>query len=244
MSSRMTIGEDRRERLQPRPAIVVREWNRVALLLDVRRGVQRVTLDHLQAESVGERSRDRRLAASRDAHDQDVDAAVETGHAGGGTSVGSGWPRTPAIRFAAAISAILPRVAREAEAICGTIRQLSIPTSGSSIGMGSGSVTSRAAAAITPSRNASAKATWSTTGPRDVLTSTAVGFIQARELPLMRCRVAGLRFTWIDTKSLSPRSTSSGRYDAPSSIAMSSGTSETSWYRMCIPNPWARRATA
>ena len=41
------------------------------------------------------------------------------------TGVGSGSPRTPASRFAAAMAAILPRVAREADAMCGTIRQLS-----------------------------------------------------------------------------------------------------------------------
>ena len=35
---------------------------------------------------------------------------------------------------------------------------------------------------MTPSRKASARAAWSTTGPRDVLTSTAVGFIQASGL--------------------------------------------------------------
>ena len=50
------------------------------------------------------------------------------------------------------------RVARDAEAMCGTIRQLRSPTSGSSIGIGSGSVTSSAAAAIEPSRSASASA--------------------------------------------------------------------------------------
>ena len=52
-------------------------------------------------------------------------ASRRADHAGGGTSVGSGSPRTPATRFAAAIAAILPRVARDAEAMCGTIRQLS-----------------------------------------------------------------------------------------------------------------------
>ena len=67
-------------------------------------------------------------------------------------------PRTPASRFAAAIAAIRPRVAREAEAMWGTMRQLSSPTSGSSIEIGSGSVTSSAAAAIVPSRSASARA--------------------------------------------------------------------------------------
>ncbi len=104
--------------------------------------------------------------------------------------------------MAAAIAAILPRVARDADAMCGTIRQLSSPTSGSSIGIGSGSVTSSAAAQIVPSRSASASARWSTTGPRDVFTSTAVGFISASVVALMRWRVTGERFTWSDTKSL------------------------------------------
>src|SRR5262249_29055951 len=120
----------------------------------------------------------------------------------GTTGVGSGSPRTPASRFAAAIAAILPRVAPDADAMWGTIRQLSRPTSGSSIGIGSGSVTSSAAAQIVPSLSAAANAAWSTTGPRDVLISTAVGFIQASVSALMRWRVTGLRLTWSDTKSL------------------------------------------
>ena len=46
-------------------------------------------------------------------------------------------------------------------------------------GMGSGSVTSRPAAAITPSTNASASASESTRAPREAFTRVAVGFIFA-----------------------------------------------------------------
>src|SRR4029077_13801265 len=128
-----------------------------------------------------------------------VRSRATPGQAGGATGVGSGSPRTPASKLAAAIWAILPRVARDADAMWGTIRQLSRPTSGSSIGIGSGSVTSRAAAAITPPFNAAARAGWSTSGPRDVLTRTAVGFIHERVVPLMSPRVSSDRLTWIDT---------------------------------------------
>src|SRR5690349_14668479 len=171
--------------------------------------MQRVAFDELRVDGRGERGTDRRLAAPRYAHDEDV--AAGSAHAGGGTSVGSGSPRTPATRFAAAIAAILPRVARDADAMCGTIRQLSRPTSGSSIGIGSGSVTSSAAAQMTPSRSAVANARWSTTGPRDVFTSTAVDFIMASVSALIRCRVTSDRFTWSDTKSLRGSNRSSGR---------------------------------
>ena len=62
---------------------------------------------------------------------------------------------------------------------------------------------------MTPSRRASASASWSMTGPRDVLTSTAVGFIAARVRTLIRCRVSAVRLTWSEMKSL--RSSSSSR---------------------------------
>ena len=44
--------------------------------------------------------------------------------------------------------------------------------------------------------------------------------------------------------ALGRSSASSGRYVAPSGIVTSSGTGWTSWYRISIPKPWARRATA
>src|SRR6186997_961920 len=140
-------------------------------------------------------------------HDQTVG---ERGHwLAALTGVGSGSPRTPASRLAAAIAAIRPRVASVADAMCGRTMQLASPRSGSSPGIGSGSVTSKPAAAITPSRNAAASAPWSTTGPRDVLTSTAVGFIRASAAASMRPRVSGASETCNDTMSL--RSSSSGR---------------------------------
>ena len=47
---------------------------------------------------------------------------------------------------------------------------------------------------MTPSRSASTSAIESTTGPRDVFTRIAVGFIQPRRSALMRPFVSGLRF--------------------------------------------------
>ena len=73
--------------------------------------------------------------------------------------------------------AILPRVANDADAMCGTIRQFGSVSSLWSPGIGSGSVTSSAAPAITPSSSASYSASGSTTGPRDVLTRIAERFI-------------------------------------------------------------------
>ena len=61
----------------------------------------------------------------------------------GSPASGRRSPRMPARRFAAAISAILPRVARDADAMCGTTRQFGRLSSGCDAGIGSGSVTSR-----------------------------------------------------------------------------------------------------
>ena len=82
------------------------------------------------------------------------------------------------------------RVATDAEAMCGTTNAFSSVSSGSSTGIGSGSVTSRPAAMIQPSDRARYRAFWSTTGPRDVLMSTAEGFIEPE--PLLVDEVARL----------------------------------------------------
>ena len=85
------------------------------------------------------------------------------------TQVGSGCPFKPAMRLSTAISAILLRVATLALAICGTTRQLSRLSSGSSCAIGSGSVTSRPAARISPARKAAYSAAGSTNAtPRRV----------------------------------------------------------------------------
>ena len=73
--------------------------------------------------------------------------------------------------------AILARVANEAEAMCGTTRQFGRLSSLWSPGIGSGSVTSSAAPAMTPFLSASYSASGSTTGPRDALTRMAERFI-------------------------------------------------------------------
>ena len=63
---------------------------------------------------------------------------------------------------------------------------LSKASNGSSGGMGSISVTSIAAAKIWCDLSASDRATWSTTGPREVLTKIAVGFIAANSATPIR----------------------------------------------------------
>ena len=75
------------------------------------------------------------------------------------------------------------------------------PTSGWSAGSGSGSVTSSAAARITPVRSASTRASVSTTGPRAVFTRIADGFIDRSAAASMRWRVSAVRLTLSDTKS-------------------------------------------
>ena len=54
---------------------------------------------------------------------------------------------------------------------------------------------------IQPSDRARYRAFWSTTGPRDVLTSTADGFIERSRSSLTRWRVSAVRFVCSDTKS-------------------------------------------
>ncbi len=122
---------------------------------------------------------------------------------GTGTGSGSGSPRRPASTLRAAFSAIRSRVRSVADATWGTTRQLGISASGWSARIGSGSVTSRPAPQRCPERSASVSASWSTTGPREVLMSTAPGFIRASAAASMRCRVSALRLTWRLTKSLS-----------------------------------------
>ena len=63
---------------------------------------------------------------------------------------------------------------------------------------------------MTPSRNATASAAWSTIGPRAVLTSTAVGFIRPSAAASMSPRVSAVSAQLIDTMSLVSSSSSSG----------------------------------
>jgi hypothetical protein len=84
------------------------------------------------------------------------------------------------------MAAIFPRVTFEADAMCGTTTQLGSLTSGWSAGSGSGSVTSRPAAKISPDRSAWVSASGSMTGPREVFTSTALGFMARSASESMR----------------------------------------------------------
>ena len=86
--------------------------------------------------------------------------------------------------------------------------------SGSSGGSGSGSVTSRAAPAIAPSRRARASAAWSTIGPRAVLIRIAVGCISASAGASIRWRVSGVSGQCSETKSERSSNSSSASPDA------------------------------
>ena len=70
--------------------------------------------------------------------------------------------------------------------MCGVTTTLPIVSSGLSLGVGSCSNTSSAAPAISPSRRARINAASSTTPPRQVLMTTAVGFIiLSSRVPIM-----------------------------------------------------------
>ena len=115
----------------------------------------------------------------------DRDARVtRPGAASGGRRARRGGCRPPS-------SAIFARVRTVAEPMCGTTSRFGASSSGWSGGSGSGSVTSSAAPAIVPSCSARRSASWSTTPPRAVLTSSAVGFIALERVASIRC--AGLR---------------------------------------------------
>src|SRR6185436_652096 len=116
------------------------------------------------------------------------------------TRLGGRRPLTAATTFSAARTHMRARVAMEALAMWGertTFGSLSRPgwTSGSR------SKTSSPAAAIWPVASASARAASSTTGPREVFTSTAVFFMRANCAAPMRWRVCGSRGTWRLMKS-------------------------------------------
>eukprot|EP00465_Bigelowiella_longifila_P000268 CAMPEP_0185281238 /NCGR_PEP_ID=MMETSP1359-20130426/66610_1 /TAXON_ID=552665 /ORGANISM="Bigelowiella longifila, Strain CCMP242" /LENGTH=170 /DNA_ID=CAMNT_0027876653 /DNA_START=286 /DNA_END=798 /DNA_ORIENTATION=+ len=86
-------------------------------------------------------------------------------------------PLTPAIRLSSAIQAILNLHSSVAEPMCGVRITFFIDRSLWSSGNGSGAVTSRAAAEISPFRRAEVRSSVSTTSPRAMLIRCAVGFI-------------------------------------------------------------------
>ena len=83
------------------------------------------------------------------------------------------------------------------------------PSSGLSDGSGSVSNTSSAAPAIHPSLSAVASAASSTSGPRDVFTRCADGFIERSTVSLIRWCVEGSSGAWIVTTSASANSSGS-----------------------------------
>ena len=117
-----------------------------------------------------------------------------------------------------------------AEPMWGTTSRLGASRSGWSGGSGSGSVTSRPAPPRRPSCRAAASASWSTIGPRAVLTRIAVGFMRASASASMRCPVSGVSGVCTETKSA--RSSAAWRSSPRSTISTS------------ISKPAARWATA
>ena len=90
--------------------------------------------------------------------------------------------------------------------MCGVTSAFGAVRSGWPGGSGSASNTSSAAPAIVPPASAATSAASSTIGPRDVFTSTAVGFIRASSDAPISPRVRSLRRVW--TLSTSARSSS------------------------------------
>jgi hypothetical protein len=94
---------------------------------------------------------------------------------------------------------IVATAAVEKYAACGVAMTLSMASSGLSRGTGSSSQTSSAAPASRRSRSARISARSSTTGPREVLMSSAVGFMRAKNFSPIRCRVSAFSSVWTET---------------------------------------------
>src|ERR1700732_1181593 len=131
-------------------------------------------------------------------------------------------PSKNATTLLAAITAIFVRVSIEALAMCG-VRITSLRGSRAGCALGSFSKTSRAAPAIFLFSSASTSAASSTTGPREVLTRYAVGFIFQRFSFEIRWRVSGINGTWTVTKSAWRNNASRSTYSACSSFSTSAG---------------------
>ena len=124
--------------------------------------------------------------------------------------------------------ACAPSRSRRAARRAGSARR----AAGGRRGSGSGSVTSSAAPAISPACSAARSASWSTTPPRAVLTSSAVGFIRASARRRSECVVSGVSGMCSETKSARASSSSSGTPE------------ERELWTISMPKPSARRATA
>ena len=148
-------------------------------------------------------------------------------------------PANIAQRFRPANSAIPSRASTVADPTCGNSTTFSNPNNPSST-TGSRSYTSRPAAKIRFSRNASTSATSSTTGPRAVFTSTAVGFINESSREEIKCRVSPVNGTCTETKSLSRNNSSNETNRAPKESI--SALARRLLYNTRIPNPLAIRA--
>ena len=129
--------------------------------------------------------------------------------ASGLTPCGIFAPDSPASRLSAQIRAMASRVPTVALAMCGATIRFGVRKSGLSGAGGSGSVTSRPAAKITPLFRASIRSFSTTIGPRAVFTNTAVGFIMRKRSALNKPCVVSFRSVWTETKSDSRSSTSS-----------------------------------
>ena len=113
-------------------------------------------------------------------------------------------------------SCIAARVSTVAEPMCGRRIVFGAARIGEPTGTGSTSITSRAAPAMIPAVRAAARATSSTTGPREVFTTQAVGFINANSRAPSMCVFSGVRFACSETKSDSRSRSSSDRYGVAS----------------------------
>lgn len=92
------------------------------------------------------------------------------------------------------------------------------------------------ALAIWPLVSASTSASWSTTSPRLVFTSVAVGFMRANAAASNRLAVSGVNGQCTDTTSDCSSSTSRGTHSAPTRAA-ASAFSRGAAYRMRQPKP-------
>ena len=145
--------------------------------------------------------------------------------------------------FSQASRDIFDRVANVALPRCGANTALSHASSASSGAIGSTSNTSIAAPAIVPELRAAASSACLTIAPRALLTRIAVRFISPSSREPINPRVSAFSAQLMLTKSDWASSSSIGTYVAPVS-ASASGRRVRPEYRMRMPKPFPRRATA
>src|ERR1700677_642858 len=151
-------------------------------------------------------------------------------------------PSKKAATFCAAKTIIRVLVSTVALPMCGA-RIASRRAVSFGLIFGSCSKTSRAAPAMILFSSASASASSSTTGPRDVLIKNAVRFIFSRFSFEIRCRVCGFSGTCKLTKSDSLNSLSCSTNSAFNSFSTSTGARLLPEYSTRIPKPSPRFAT-